>query len=79
MHNDANFYAKPSQLVYGMSLSAKWNVPDAVKDFIRKWGAPAVFLSNSTAKNKSGEIKDLKQHYNISGHYYSEPGYQNQN
>ena len=26
------FYAKPSQLVYGVPLSAKRNVPDAVKD-----------------------------------------------
>ena len=28
------FYAKPSQLVYGVPLSAKQNVPDAVRDFI---------------------------------------------
>ena len=28
------FYAKPSQLVYGVPLSAKQIVPDAVKDFI---------------------------------------------
>ena len=79
MHNDAIFYTKPSQLVYGVPLSAKQNVPDAVKDFIQKWGAPAAFLSNSAAKNKSSEIKDLEHHYNISGHHYSKPGYQNQN
>ena len=73
------FYAKPSQLVYGVPLSAKRNVPDAVKVFIQKFGAPAAFLSNSSAKNKSGNIKDLEHHYNISSHHYSEQGYQNQN
>ena len=39
-------------------------------------GAPAAFLSNSVTENKSGKIKDLERHYNISGHHYSEPGYQ---
>ena len=34
-------------------------------------------MSDSTAKNKSGEIKDLEHHYNISGYHYSELGYQN--
>ena len=51
------FYAKPSQLVYGILLSAKRNVPDAVKDFICKFGAPTGFLSNSTTENKSGILK----------------------
>ena len=73
------FYATPSQLVYGVSLSAKRNVPDVVKDFICKFGAPAVFLSNSAAENKSGDIEDIERHYNIASHHYSEPGYQNQN
>ena len=31
------FYAKPSQFVYGVPLSAKTSVPDAVKDFIYCW------------------------------------------
>ena len=62
-----------------MPLSAKWNVPNAVKDFIRKFGVPAAFLSDSATKNKSGEIKDIEHHYNISSHHYSKPGYQNQN
>ena len=79
MHNGANSYAKPRQLVYGVPLSAKRNVPDAVKDFICKFGAPTAFLSNSAAENKSGDIEDLECHYNISSHHYSEPGYQNQN
>ena len=59
------FYAKPSQLVYGVPLSDKRNIPDAVKDFIHKFGAPTAFLSNSAAKNKSGDIEDLDHHYNI--------------
>ena len=79
MYYNAIFYAKPSQLAYGVPLSAKQNVLDAVKDFIQKWGAPAAFLSDSATKNKSGDIKDLERHYNISSHHYSEPGYQNQN
>ena len=62
-----------------MPLSAKWNVPDAVKDFICKFGTPAVFLSDSATKNKSEDIKDLEHHYNIASHHYSKPGYQNQN
>ena len=73
------FYAKPSQLVYGVPLSDKRNVPDAVKDFIRKFGAPTTFLSDSATENKSGDIEDLERHYNIASHHYSEPGYQNQN
>ena len=73
------FYAKPSQLVYGVPLSSKQNVPNAVKDFIRKFGAPAAFLLDSAEENKSGEIQDIEHYYNISGHHYSEPGYQHQN
>ena len=70
------FYAKPSQLVYRVPLTAKRNVPDAVKDFICKFGAPTAFLSDSATKNKSGDIEDIKRHYNIASHHYSEPGYQ---
>ena len=57
MHNDANYYAKPSQVVYGVLFSAKWNVSDAVKDFIQKWGAPAAFLSDSAAENKMEKLR----------------------
>ena len=64
--------------IQNIPLSAKRNVPDAVKDFICTFGAPAAFLSNSAAENKSGAIKDLEHHYNISSHHYSRPGYQNQ-
>ena len=31
-------HAKPSQLIYGVPLSAKQNVPDTIKDFIRNGG-----------------------------------------
>ena len=40
-----------------------------------KNGEPCGILSDSAAKNKSGEIKDLEQHYNISDHHYSEAGW----
>ena len=73
------FYAKPSQLVYGVPLSAKRNVPDAVKDFIRRFGAPTAFLSDSATENKGYKIEDVERNYNISRHHYSEPEYQNQN
>ena len=79
MHYDRNFNAKPSHFAYGVPLSSKRNVPNAVKDFICKWGAPASFLSDKAAKNESHEIEDVERNYNISGHHYSEPGYQNQN
>ena len=73
------FYAKPSQLISGVPLSAKRNVPDAVKDFIHRFGAPAAFLSDSAAENKGYKIEDVERNYNISRHHYSEPEYQNQN
>ena len=73
------FYAKPSQLVYGVPLSAKRNVPDTVKDFIHHFGAPTAFLSDSTNENKGYKIEDVEHNYNISRHHYSEPEYQNQN
>ena len=73
------FYAKPSQFVYGVPLGRKADVPSAVKDFIRRWGAPAVFLSDSAAENKSKDIQDIECNFNVSRHHYSEPGYQNQN
>ena len=79
MYYDKKFYAKPSQLVYGVPLSAKRNVPDTVKDFIFQFGAPTAFLSISAAENKGYKIEDVERNYNISRHHYSEPEYQNQN
>ena len=73
------FYAKPSQFVYGVPLSAKTSVPDAVKEFIYCWGAPAAFLSDPAGENRSSDIEDLERNYNIKRHHYSEPEYQNQN
>ena len=62
-----------------MPLSAKRNVPDAVKDFICHFGAPTAFLSDSATENKGYEIEDVEHNYNISRHHYSKPEYQNQN
>ena len=36
-------------------------------------------MSDSTTKNKSGDIENIECNYNIASHHYSEPGYQNQN
>ena len=42
-------------------------------------GAPAVFLSDSAAENKTKDIQDIECNFNVSRYYYSKPGYQNQN
>ena len=69
------FYAKPSQFVYGVPLGNKSDVPGAVKDFIRFWGAPVAFLSDSAKENQSEEIKEIERQYNIGSHHYSKTGY----
>ena len=42
-------------------------------------GSSGSILSNKAIKNESYEIEDVECNYNISGHHYSEPRYQNQN
>ena len=50
-----------------------------MKDFIIQWGAPTVFLSDSTTENKTKDIQDIECNFNVSRHHYCKPGYQNQN
>ena len=78
VHNNANFYTKPSKLVYVVPLVLNGMFLMLSRIFL-KMGGPVALLSNSATKNKNGAIKDLEQYYNISSHHYSKPGYQNQN
>ena len=51
------FYAKPSQLVYGVPLNAKRNVPDVVTDFIHCFGLPQHFYLILPLRTKGTKLR----------------------
>jgi hypothetical protein len=63
----------------GVPVTKKSDFPEALSDFIRKWGAPANLFTDGALEECSKAVTDLMRMYNIGRHFRSEPYHQNQN
>ena len=71
------FFGTKSHLTDVVPMSAKSDFPEALKEFIRKWGAPNKVMSDNAWEQTSKKVLEIVRNYNIIKHN-SEAGKQNQ-
>ena len=72
------FVGTTSHLTDTVPMPAKSAFPEALKEFIQKWRAPAKVMSDNAWEQTSSQVLDILHHCNIIKHN-SEAGHQNQN
>ena len=72
------FVGTSSHLTDVVPMSAKSDFPEALREFIRKWGAPNKVMSDNAWEQTSKKVLEILRNYNIIKHC-SEAGKQNQN
>ena len=72
------YVGKKSGLTEVFGMTAESQMEDTLQDFIRKWGAPDILMSDNAKSETGKKVKEILREYTIKDQQ-SEAGQQNQN